>query len=338
MRRCLVLGANGHLSVALVNHLKAEGAFVRAVGRGSARHLSDADEYNRADLRFDAPPRHFEDIDEVYQLAAEVGGLGYIQDRSNDLKILTANTLINLNVLEACVSARVGRVFFASSACVYPALYEPDGVHFHAATLYMRDGSVVEKDFGRYAETDAYPANPQNEFGWSKLYCERIYDAYSRTYPLPVRIGRLHQVYGPRAEWREPRAKVVASLCRKIAELPAEGGEVPIWGDGSQQRSLTYITDAVEGIVRLMRSEVIGPVNLGSEEAVDVMNLAKVLGAIAGKPLRIVPSPGPVGARVRLCDGTLAKEKLGWTPSVPFCDGLVSTYDWVQRQVLAQRR
>ncbi|MGA2165148.1 MAG: NAD-dependent epimerase/dehydratase family protein [Solirubrobacteraceae bacterium] len=315
MRRCLVLGANGHLSVALVNHLKAEGAFVRAVGRGSARHLSDADEYNRADLRFDAPPRHFEDIDEVYQLAAEVGGLGYIQDRSNDLKILTANTLINLNVLEACVSARVGRVFFASSACVYPGTFQ----------MPLR-------------ETDAYPANPQNEFGWSKLYCERIYDAYSRTYPLPVRIGRLHQVYGPRAEWREPRAKVVASLCRKIAELPAEGGEVPIWGDGSQQRSLTYITDAVEGIVRLMRSEVIGPVNLGSEEAVDVMNLAKVLGAIAGKPLRIVPSPGPVGARVRLCDGTLAKEKLGWTPSVPFCDGLVSTYDWVQRQVLAQRR
>ena len=148
-RRCLVLGANGHLGVALVNHLKAEGAFVRAVGRGSARHLSDADEYNRADLRFDAPLRHFQDIDECYQLAAEVGGLGYIQDRSNDLKILTANTLINLNVLEACASARVGRVFFASSACVYPKNPWQGGLK----------------------ESDAYPANPQNEFGWSKLYC-----------------------------------------------------------------------------------------------------------------------------------------------------------------------
>ena len=313
MRRCLVLGANGHIGIALVNHLKAEGSFVRGVGRGSARHIADADEYNRADLRFDAPPRHFEGIDEVYQLAAEVGGLGYLMDQHNDLKILTANTLINLNVLEACVG-RVGRVFFASSACVYPDHQFP------------------------LRETDAYPAQCQNEFGWSKLYCERLYAAYSRTFPLPVRIGRLHQVYGPGAEWREPRAKVVASLCRKIAELPPEGGEVPIWGDGTQQRSLTYITDAVEGIVRLMRSELVGPVNLGSEEAVRIDHLAVRIAALAGKVISLVPSPGPVGARVRLCDGTLARERLGWTPAVPLSDGIAATYAWVEQQVLAQRR
>ena len=315
MRRCLVLGANGHIGIALVNYLKAEGSFVRGVGRGSARHIADADEYNRADLRFDAPPRHFEGIDEVYQLAAEVGGLGYLLDQRNDLKILTANTMINLNVLEACVSARVGRVFFASSACVYPDRQFP------------------------LRETDAYPAAPQNEFGWSKLYCERLYAAYSRTFPLPVRIGRLHQVYGPGAEWREPRAKVVASLCRKIAELPPEGGEVPIWGDGTQQRSLTYITDAVEGIVRLMRSELVGPVNLGSEDAVSVKSLALLLGVAAGKAARVAPgAPGPVGARVRLCNGTLAMERLGWIPAVPLSDGLATTYAWVEQQVLAQRR
>ena len=313
MRRCLVLGANGHIGIALVNHLKAEGSFVRAVGHGSARYLADADEYNRADLRFDAPPRHFEGIDEVYQLAAEVGGLGYLMDQHNDLKILTANTLINLNVLEACVG-RVGRVFFASSACVYPDHQFP------------------------LRETDAYPAQCQNEFGWSKLYCERLYAAYSRTFPLPVRIGRLHQVYGPGAEWREPRAKVVASLCRKIAELPPEGGEVPIWGDGTQQRSLTYITDAVEGIVRLMRSDLEGPVNLGSEEAVRIDHLAVRIAALAGKVISLVPSPGPVGARVRLCDGTLARERLGWTPAVPLSDGIAATYAWVEQQVLAQRR
>ena len=313
MRRCLVLGANGHIGIALVNHLKAEGSFVRAVGHGSARYLADADEYNRADLRFDAPPRHFEGIDEVYQLAAEVGGLGYLMDQHNDLKILTANTLINLNVLEACVG-RVGRVFFASSACVYPDHQFP------------------------LRETDAYPAQCQNEFGWSKLYCERLYAAYSRTFPLPVRIGRLHQVYGPGAEWREPRAKVVASLCRKIAELPPEGGEVPIWGDGTQQRSLTYITDAVEGIVRLMRSDLVGPVNLGSEEAVRIDHLAVRIAALAGKVISLVPSPGPVGARVRLCDGTLARERLGWTPAVPLSDGIAATYAWVEQQVLAQRR
>ena len=318
MRRCLVLGANGHIGIALVNYLKAEGSFVRGVGRGSARHLADADEYNRADLRFDAPPRHFDGIDEVYQLAAEVGGLGYLMDQRNDLKILTANTLINLNVLEACVG-RVGRVFFASSACVYPKNPWQGGLR----------------------ETDAYPAQCQNEFGWSKLYCERLYAAYSRTFPLPVRIGRLHQVYGPGAEWREPRAKVVASLCRKIAELPPEGGEVPIWGDGTQQRSLTYITDAVEGIVRLMRSELVGPVNLGSEEAVSVKSLALLLGVgwQGGKAARVAPgAPGPVGARVRLCDGTLARARLGWTPAVPLSDGIAATYAWVEQQVLAQRR
>ena len=314
--KALVLGANGHIGCALVETLKAEGHYVRAVGRSSPRHRGTADEYNVVDLRFPFSIRYFEDVDECYQLAAEVGGLGYLMDQRNDLKILTANTLINLNVLEACVSARVGRVFFASSACVYPKNPWQGGLK----------------------ESDAYPAQCQNEFGWSKLYCERLYDAYSRTYPLPVRIGRLHQVYGPGAEWREPRAKVVASLCRKIADLPAEGGEVPIWGDGTQQRSLTYITDAVEGIVRLMRSDLTGPVNLGSEEALQIDRVAMVIAAAAHKVIRLVPSPGPVGARVRLCDGTLAKERLGWAPHMPYANGLVATYDWVQRQVLAQRR
>jgi GDP-D-mannose 3',5'-epimerase len=225
---------------------------------------------------------------------------------------MASNTRIDLNVLEACVRARVGRIFYASSACVYPAGYDmPRGLR----------------------ETDAWPAWPQNAFGLQKLYAERLFEAHD----IELRVGRLHQVYGPGAEWREPRAKVVASLCRRIATLPDEGGDVPIWGDGSQRRSFTFISDAVDGIVRLMRSDVRGPVNLGDEQAVSVTQVAHLIAAGARKAIRLVPTIGPVGAHVRLCDGTIARERLGWSPTMSLAGGLNTTYAWVEQQVLAER-
>src|SRR5215475_6179019 len=310
--RILVCGGNGFLGQHLVKRLFKEGHYVRAVGRGQPSDYLRVNEYVRADLCEPyAVERAFEGnaFDEVYQLASEGGGLGHIMDHSNDRVLLTNSLRINLNVLEAARKTGAGRIFFASSACVYPSL------------------KIYGPGFGACREEDAYPAQPDNEFAWEKLISERIYLAYGREQDMQVRIARFHNFYGPGARWRGGREKVIAALCRKIAELPPEGGEIEVWGDGTAVRSFTYIDDIVEGTLRLMRSDFAGPVNIGSSEMVNISDLVSMLIVLSGRKISVEYVKGPVGVQARNSDNTLIRAKLGWEPTIPLIEGLARTYE-----------
>jgi nucleoside-diphosphate-sugar epimerase len=222
---------------------------------------------------------------------------------------------INLNVLECGRQAGVRKFFYSSSACVYPEHNQRDAVHPNCA------------------EDSAYPAAPDSEYGWEKLFSERLYLAYMRNYGVTVRIARFHNIFGPEGAWQGGREKAPAALCRKVAEA-ADGGEIEIWGDGAQTRSFLYIDEALDGVGRLMDSDFSGPVNIGSEEMISLDGLARTIMEIAGKNLAIRHVPGPLGVRGRRSDNTLIREKLGWAPSRPLREGLEKTYAWIARQRL----
>lgn len=307
MKRILVAGAGGFIGGAMVQRLKRDGHFVRGLGRGPVPD-SPADEYWTCDLR-EPQMQFFEGIDEVYQFACEVGGLGYIHGRCTDVEMLRNSTRIDLNILEMCRQAKVQRVFFASSACVYPN-YD----------LHL-------------SETDAYPADPPNEFGWQKLFAERLYRAYARDYGLDVRIGRLFNCYGPGMPFQGGREKVIGALCRKVAQAQ-DGGEIEIWGDGLQTRSFLFIDDAVEGIKRLMKSDVTMPLNIGHQSAYSIKILAALIAQAAGKTIRMNFVEGPVGSSAIVCDARTARARLGWTAKTDLASGLRATYPWIEKQVL----
>lgn len=329
MKRIAVCGAFGFLGSHLVTRLKNDGHFVRAIGRSwrwpKAETRKAADEQHEADLTSANYKWLFHQIDEVYQLAGEVGGLGYIENKENDAAILSNSMKINLNVLDACVAKGVKKIFFASSACVYPSLRKEERGSLNPEPCVWHSYNAIK-------EADAYPAQPTNAFGWEKLFAERLYTAYANK--LQVRIGRLHNTYGPLGTWQEPRAKVVAALCRKVALLPAAGGEVEIWGDGTQRRSFTYVDDAVEGMIRLMASDCDKPVNIGSSQMVTIHHLLDAIGGMAGKKVIPVFGPGPVGVHGRNSDNQLCRQVLGWEPVTPLVEGLKPTYEWVAKQVL----
>lgn len=315
---CLVLGGAGFFGTHLVNRLKQQGHYVRAVDRKEPEFGKPAaDDFFKLDLRYARPNDWiFSDIQEVYQLAAEVGGLGYIMDHTNDATMLYNSVQINLHVLEACRYQKIPRVFYASSACIY--------------------GSTG----GACRESDAYPFDPNqeggNEYAVEKLFSERLYQAYARNYPLQVRIGRMHNFYGSMGTWKGGREKAPAAICRKVAECKT-GGSVEVWGDGSATRSFMYVDDAVEGAIRLMRSDFEGPVNIGSSEMVTVNDLVWMVANIASKAVWTKHIEGPVGVQGRNSDNTLIQEKLGWQPSIPLKVGLKKTYQWIEKQVLDSR-
>lgn len=317
MRTALVCGAGGFIGGHLVNRLKAEGFWVRGADLKPPEFApSRADSFAIADLRdpvacgalFDRP------FDEVYQLAADMGGAGYIFTGANDAAILHNSALCNLNVLEAGRLAGVGRIFQSSSACIYPQRTQ-------------RDAAAPD-----CAEDTAYPADPDSDYGWEKLFGERLFLAFGRNHGMTVRIARYHNIFGPEGTWTGGREKAPAAMCRKVAEAP-EGGEIEIWGDGQQTRSFLYIDECVEGTLRLMRSDFTGPVNIGSEEMVTIDGLAEMVAAIAGKRLRLRHIPGPTGVRGRRSDNRLIREKLGWAPSASLADGLAPTYRWIEAQL-----
>lgn len=318
MKRCLVLGGSGFIGTHLTKRLKAEGNWVRVIDRKAPEfEPSEADEFNFLDLRaVQNNDPLFDGMDEVYQLACEVGGLGFIMDKANDAQMLYNSMKINMNVLEACRSRSVGRLFFSSSACVY------------------HDVDTKEEN--------AYPYHPDapgaNEYALEKLFAERLYDAYARAYNMKIRIARYHNCYGPLGTWRGGREKAPAAICRKVAQLPQEGGGIQIWGDGLQTRSFMYVDDAVEGTLRLMRSDFQGPVNIGSSEMVTVAQLVKLVGAVAGKEVTTRTVEGPVGVNGRNSDNSLCKEKLGWEPSISLLQGLELTYPWIASQVLTAQQ
>src|ERR1022692_3313170 len=256
------------------------------------------------------------EIDVVYQLAADMGGAGYIFTGEHDADVMHNSATINLNCLHFGVKAGVRKFFYSSSACMYPEYNQVDSLN------------------PKCAEDSAYPAAPDSEYGWEKLFSERLYFAYMRNYGIQVRIARFHNIFGPEGTWAGGREKAPAALCRKVAEAE-DRGEIEIWGDGEQTRSFLYIDECLEGVRRLVDSEFTGPVNIGSEEMVTINQLAGMIADIAGKRLRVVHVPGPLGVRGRNSDNHLIRERLKWAPSRSLREGLEKTYAWIESQVRA---
>jgi GDP-D-mannose 3',5'-epimerase len=320
MKRILVNGAGGFIGGHMVKRLKTEGHWVRGVDLKHHEFCpSSADEFIVGDLSDQRVMADVMDgIDEVYQFAADMGGAGYIFTGEHDADVMHNSASINLNTLHFGVKAGVKKFFYSSSACMYPEYNQTDPQN------------------PKCSEESAYPAAPDSEYGWEKLFSERLYLSYMRNYGAHVRIARFHNIFGPQGTWTGGKEKAPAALCRKIAQAP-NGGEIEIWGDGLQTRSFLYIDECIEAVRRLVDSDFTGPVNIGSEEMVTINQLAEMIMEIAGKKLSIKHIPGPLGVRGRNSDNRLISEKLGWKPSRPLTEGLRKTYDWIQKRVEASR-
>ena len=319
MKQALVCGAGGFIGNHLVHKLKLEGFYVVGVDLVFPEYnKSEADEFHMGDLRNQKVCDFlFKDMvyDEVYQLAADMGGAGYIFTGENDANIIHNSALINLNILERSIN-NVGKIFFSSSACVY-----------NADNQRGTDSPVC-------SELSAIPANPDSDYGWEKLFSEKLYLAFCRNYNLPTRIARFHNVFGIQGAWNNGKEKSPAAICRKVAVSKATGANsIEIWGDGEQTRSFLCIDECLEGVRRLMDSDFTGPVNIGSEEMVSINTLAKMIMEIARVDLEIKHIPGPVGVRGRKSDNTLIYEKLGWKPATKLYDGLIPLYKWIEERV-----
>jgi GDP-D-mannose 3',5'-epimerase len=318
MKTALVCGAGGFIGGHLVKRLKREGFWVRGVDLKAHEYVeTEADDFVVGDLRDQYFTRSVIDrrFDEVYQLAADMGGAGYIFTGENDADIMHNSATINLNVLDALHKRNVKNVFYSSSACMYPAYNQED------------------PDNPNCAEDSAYPAAPDSEYGWEKLFSERLYLTYGRNYGMKNRVARYHNIFGPEGTWTGGKEKAPAAMCRKIAQAKS-GDTIDMWGDGLQTRSFLYVDECLEGTTRLMRSDFTGPVNIGSEEMVTINQLVDVVADIAGKTIHKNHIPGPVGVRGRNSDNRLIEEKLGWAPSQTLRAGLERTYAWIEQQVM----
>jgi nucleoside-diphosphate-sugar epimerase len=320
MKRILVNGAGGFIGGHMVKRLKTEGHWVRGVDLKHHEFCpSSADEFIVGDLSDQRVMADVMDgVDEVYQFAADMGGAGYIFTGEHDADVMHNSASINLNTLHFGVKAGVKKFFYSSSACMYPEYNQTDPQN------------------PKCSEESAYPAAPDSEYGWEKLFSERLYLSYMRNYGAHVRIARFHNIFGPQGTWTGGKEKAPAALCRKIAQAP-NGGEIEIWGDGLQTRSFLYIDECIEAVRRLVDSDFTGPVNVGSEEMVTINQLAEMIMEIARKKVSIKHIPGPLGVRGRNSDNRLISEKLGWKPSRPLTEGLRKTYDWIQKRVEASR-
>lgn len=318
MKTALVCGAGGFIGGHLVKRLKREGYWVLGADlKFNAFERTAADEFILADLRCQAQVDSIisRPFDEVYQLAADMGGAGYIFTGENDADIMLNSASINVNVINACRRKGIRRIFYASSACIYPAHNQDDAQHPNCT------------------EDSAYPAHPDSEYGWEKLFSERLYLAGNRNLGMDCRIARFHNIFGPQGLWDGGREKFPAALCRKVAAAP-DGGSIDLWGDGEQTRSFLYIDECVEGIVRLMRSGYQHPLNIGSDTMISVNDLARMVISMSGKKLGLRHIPGPTGVRGRNSDNRRIQEVLGWAPSLPLRTGMQATYEWVAQQVM----
>lgn len=316
MKHALVLGAGGFIGGHLVNRLKKEGFWVRGVDlKENEYDNNNSDDFVLGDLRDPAFCATLFDrqFDHVYQLAADMGGAGYIFTGEHDADVMHNSALINLNIVHLCHKHQVDRVFYSSSACIYP------------------EYNQLDPDNPECSESSAYPAAPDSEYGWEKLFSERLYLSYARNYGLKVRIARFHNIFGPCGTWRGGKEKAPAAICRKVVEAE-ENGVIEIWGDGLQTRSFLYIDECLEGVRRLMESDFEGPVNIGSDEMVTINQLAEMTIALSGKKITIRNIPGPTGVRGRNSDNKLIQEKLGWKPDWPLQKGMANTFAWIKQQ------
>jgi GDP-D-mannose 3', 5'-epimerase len=317
MKTALVCGAGGFIGSHLVNKLKEEGYGVRGVDlKYPEFNKTSADDFIIGDLRDPVVCQKILDrnFDEVYQLAADMGGAGYIFIGEHDADVMHNSATINLNITYYGQKAGIKKIFYSSSACIYPEYNQENP-----------DNPICRED-------SAYPALPDSEYGWEKLFSERLYLSFQRNYGLNVRVARFHNIFGPEGTWTGGREKAPAAICRKVAEA-RNGGQIEIWGDGLQTRSFLYIDECLEGVRRFMDSDFSGPMNIGSEEMVSINKLAEMVIGISGKKLSINHINGPLGVRGRNSDNTLIKAKLGWAPSAPLINGLKKQYQWIQEQV-----
>jgi GDP-D-mannose 3',5'-epimerase len=330
MKKVIVLGGGGFIGGHLARRLKNDGCHVRIADIKNHEYFKHEDichEFIKCDL---TDPKAVElviteNIDEVYQLAADMGGAGYIFTGNNDANVMHNSALINLNVAHESVMKKVKKVFYSSSACMYP------------------EHNQLDPDNPNCEESSAYPANPDSEYGWEKLFSERLYFAFNRNYNLDVRVARFHNIFGPQGTWKGGKEKAPAAMLRKAAET-SDGDSFEVWGDGMQTRSFLYVDECVEAVLRLMKSDFKGPVNIGSEEMVSINQLAKMAIEISNKNIKIANIGGkeffdkygfkcPTGVRGRNSDNKLFKEKVGWEVSQPLIDGMKITYEWIKNQV-----
>jgi GDP-D-mannose 3',5'-epimerase len=339
MKKILILGGGGFIGGNLAKKLKEEGHFVRVADIKNHQFFKEedfCDQFFLGDLRdlnflskvMYAPKQMFttdkeNSFDEVYQLAADMGGAGYIFTGENDANVMHNSAMINLNVAEYAVKFNVKKLFYSSSACMYP------------------EHNQLDPQNPNCEESSAYPANPDSEYGWEKLFSERLYLAFHRNYGLNVRIARFHNIFGPYGTYQGGKEKAPAAMCRKVCEATEE---VEVWGDGNQTRSFLYIDECLEAMKRLMDSDFIGPVNIGSDEMVTINELAQLVIDISGKSIKIHNIFGeeflkkyghqcPLGVKGRNSDNNLIEEKLGWKPSQTLKDGLVKTYNWIDKTI-----
>ena len=313
----LVCGAGGFIASHLVRRLKSEGFWVRGVDLKFPQFSETmADDFVLGDLRrqdicHSSIDRRF---DEVYQLAADMGGAGYIFTGDHDADVMHNSATINLNILDACHKRNIKKIFYSSSACMYPEYNQKDPLN------------------PKCSEDSAYPAAPDSEYGWEKLFSERVYLAFRRNYGMSTHVARYHNIFGPEGTWTGGKEKAPAAICRKVA-MAKSGEAIEIWGDGEQTRSFLYIDDCVEGTTRLLRSSFAGPVNIGSEEMVTINQLVDLVADIAGKRIEKRHISGPLGVRGRNSDNALIQDKLNWAPKSRLRAGLEVTYAWIESQI-----
>ena len=347
VRKALVLGAGGFIGSHMVKRLKSEGYWVRGVDKKATEFSkTEADEFvygdltdrnfvrrvleykgDRGNFYNSVPERYIQSFDEIYQFAADMGGAGFVFTGENDADIMHNSVTINLNVLEEqrLMNDRKGKnatkIFYSGSACMYP------------------EHNQLDPDNPDCREESAYPANPDSEYGWEKLFSERLYFAYHRNYSIPVRVTRYHNIFGPEGTWNGGREKAPAAICRKVAELPDTGGTIEVWGDGEQTRSFLYIDECIEASRRLMDSDFIGPVNIGSEEMVTINQLVETAARVSGKVVqRKHKLDAPLGVRGRNSNNDVVRRELGWDYEQTLEEGIRKTYTWIEEQINEQNR
>ena len=320
MKRAVVLGAGGFIGSHLVKRLKSEGYWVRGVDLKYPEYTNSiADDFVVGDLRDVTVVGQAIDqgTGEVYQLAADMGGAGYIFTGENDAQVMHNSALINLHVVNECVAKKVGRVFYSSSACVYP------------------ERNQLDPDNPKCQEDSVYPAEPDSEYGWEKLFSERLYLSFARNHGLLVRVARFHNIYGPEGAWNNGKEKAPAAICRKVAEVE-DGGEIEIWGDGKQTRSFLYIDDCLDAMRLMMQNDFVGPVNVGSEEMISINDFAQLVARISEKAIKIKNISGPTGVRGRCSDNAVIRKELDWDSKIDLASGIAKTYAWILKNVNAK--